>query len=159
MIIFRVYFTDAGIPTTGLSPTIRVRKVSDASLAVADDPMFEIGDGWYKYDFTQYTGSVGYAVRADGGPALTSYERYATLGNENFVTDRFAADLFALNVSGSMNNAMQLIRNTENGGWKILNNQLIIFREDNLAEVARFNLFDASGSPTSKTNPSERTRV
>jgi hypothetical protein len=50
------------------------------------------------------------------------------------------------------------LKNIEGGRWRILNNQMIFYKEDNLTEIARFNLFDSSGSPT-ETNVYERQRV
>ena len=34
------------------------------------------------------------------------------------------------------------------GRWYINNNQMIFYKEDNVTEVARFNLFDDNGNPT-----------
>jgi hypothetical protein len=34
------------------------------------------------------------------------------------------------------------------GRWKIYDNQMIFYAEDNITEVARFNLFDENGVPT-----------
>ena len=36
----------------------------------------------------------------------------------------------------------------EGGRWRIIGNQMIFYRSDNSTEIARFNLFDASGTPT-----------
>lgn len=40
------------------------------------------------------------------------------------------------------------IADVEGGRWKIVNNQMIFYKDDNITEVARFDLFDAAGSPT-----------
>jgi hypothetical protein len=50
------------------------------------------------------------------------------------------------------------LKDIEGGRWRILNNQMIFYKEDNNTEIARFNLFDSSGSPT-ETNVYERQRV
>ena len=42
------YFTDGGTPATGLTPTIRIRDLSDNSLVITDASMTEVGDGHYK---------------------------------------------------------------------------------------------------------------
>lgn len=52
----------------------------------------------------------------------------------------------------------QLLYDMEGGRWKLTNNQMIFYEEDNLTEVARFNLYDASGTPTTD-NVYERRRV
>ena len=84
------FFTDNGIPKTGLSPTIRVRDASDGSLVVTDAAMTEIGDGFYKYDFTTYDSSKDYTFRADGGAGLNATDRYVFSTNE---TDSVNEDL------------------------------------------------------------------
>lgn len=70
------YFTEAGTPKTGLTPTIRIRDVSDNSLKVTDASMTEIGDGWYKYTFTSFVIGTEYVIRCDGGATLTDPDRY-----------------------------------------------------------------------------------
>jgi len=46
----------------------------------------------------------------------------------------------------------------EGGRWEIISNQMIFYKEDNITEVARFNLLDKDGLPAEK-NVMERTRV
>jgi hypothetical protein len=40
------------------------------------------------------------------------------------------------------------IKDIQYGRWKIENNQMIFYKEDNITEVARFDLYDSSGVPT-----------
>jgi hypothetical protein len=49
--------------------------------------MSEVGDGFYKYDFTSYSGTVNYAIRCDGGPTISGSERYTYSTNDNFIED------------------------------------------------------------------------
>lgn len=44
------------------------------------------------------------------------------------------------------------------GRWKIINNQMIFYKADNITEVMRFNLFDVDGNPAEE-NVMERQRV
>ena len=44
------------------------------------------------------------------------------------------------------------------GKWEIVGNQMIFYKEDNITEVMRFNLFDASGNPA-MTDVLKRERV
>lgn len=81
------FFTHNGIPKTGLVPTVRIRDVSNDILVVTDSTSSEIGDGWYKYDFTDYDRSKEYAIRFDGGPTLTNQERYTYGTNDSFMDD------------------------------------------------------------------------
>lgn len=50
---------------------------------------------------------------------------------------------------------VDLLELVNNGRWRILNNQFIVFAADNTTPILRFNLLDASGNPT-ETNPFER---
>jgi hypothetical protein len=43
---------------------------------------------------------------------------------------------------------IQLIRDVTAGRWKIINNQMIFYGEDNATEVLRFDLLDESGNPS-----------
>jgi hypothetical protein len=81
------FFTEKGIPKTGLIPTVRIRDLSDYSLVVTDSTSEEVGDGWYVYFFAGYDSNKEYAVRFDGGPSLPDSERYTFGTNDSFVDD------------------------------------------------------------------------
>ena len=81
------FFTNVGVPSTGLNPTIRIRRISDGTLLVTDAVMTEVGDGWYRYWFAAYDEDVNYAIRCDGGATLPAMERYTYGGNENYIDD------------------------------------------------------------------------
>jgi len=81
------FFTNSGVPTTGLSPTIRILDVDDSTAVVTNAPMVEVGDGFYKYDFTAYDGKKDYAVRCDGGATLSPSDRYSYGNNDSFSED------------------------------------------------------------------------
>jgi hypothetical protein len=53
---------------------------------------------------------------------------------------------------------IETILQMETGKWKILNNVMIFYEDDNTTEICRFNLFDVDGNPTS-TAATERRRV
>lgn len=53
---------------------------------------------------------------------------------------------------------IEFIKNIEGGRWSMVNDQMIFYAEDNVTEVARFNLFDSTGTP-SLTNVFQRQRV
>ena len=76
------FFTEDGIPKTGLVPTIRIRNVSTGALVITDESMNEIGDGFYKYNFQTYESGVDYAIRSDSGSILTGNDRYVFAGND-----------------------------------------------------------------------------
>lgn len=43
---------------------------------------------------------------------------------------------------------IEIVKEIETGRWKILNNQLILYKADNVTEVVRFNLYDKLGALT-----------
>jgi len=53
---------------------------------------------------------------------------------------------------------LDFVHKMEGGKWTIVNDQMIFFESDNLTEIARFNLFDSSGNPTT-INAFSRVRV
>jgi hypothetical protein len=85
--LITAFFTENGVPKTGLSPTIRIRTLSDNVLVITDALMAEVGDGFYKYDFTTYNGTLKYSVRCDGGATLSGSERYTFGTNDSFAED------------------------------------------------------------------------
>ena len=81
------FFTDDGSPKTGLAPTIKIRDVSDGSLLVNGFSMPEVGDGFYRYDYSSYDSEKDYAIVCDGGISLSDADRYVYAGNESYVDD------------------------------------------------------------------------
>ena len=78
--IVTTYVTTAGAPATGLSVTVRIWRVRAATqtLVVTDAAMTEVGDGFYKYEFTTWDPLENYVFRSDSGVAQADSERYAT---------------------------------------------------------------------------------
>jgi PKD repeat protein len=77
--IISSFFTSNGLPTTGLTPTIKVWKLDVASntLIVNNDSVEEVGDGFYKYNFTAYDDTKNYTAIVDAGIGMTSWGRYS----------------------------------------------------------------------------------
>jgi hypothetical protein len=82
-----------------------------------------------------------------GGSPTYASEQY------NYEENNPKVDLLT-QISGSID----FIQKIEGGKWKIINNQMIFYATDNSTEVARFNLFDSTGNPTTSA-PFERRRV
>lgn len=94
--IINSFFTDIGVPRTGLSPTVRIWEVdvSAHSLVVTDAAMTEVGGGFYKYDFTTYDTTKNYVIRSDGGAILADSERYEVAATEELkVEDAVITDI------------------------------------------------------------------
>lgn len=60
--------------------------------------------------------------------------------------------------AGTFGEGVNFIKDIEGGKWRIVSNQMIFFKADNVTEVARFNLFDVAQSASS-TDVFERRRV
>ena len=121
------FFTDKGVPKTGLSPTIDVYE-DDGTQVVTAQAMTEIAGGFYKFDFTDNDDSKTYVIVADGT---------ATLGN----LDRFMA---SSNIHGDLRQSLKVTKNR----LKIAGNQMKIFDDDETTVIFTFDLKDASGDPT-----------
>jgi hypothetical protein len=48
----------------------------------------------------------------------------------------------------SMTGTLNSIYDIQFGRWRIVNNQMIFYKDDNTTEVVRFDLFDDAGNPT-----------
>lgn len=133
-------FTESAVPKIGLFPTINIYRLdsSTSTLVVDADDMTEVGNGQYLYDFTNYSISHDYSIICDS-VSLTGSERYSYTSISDQIDITF-------------------IKNIEAGRWKLVNNQMIFYGEDNVTELMRFNLFDSQGGVTT-TNVFERIRV
>jgi len=101
--LISAFFTQTGVPTEGLSPTIRIRDLTTGSALITDAAMTEKGDGWYAYAYGAYSVNTEYGIRCDAGSELNGYDRYAFAGNEDFDVPSAVAGLN--NVSGADVNA------------------------------------------------------
>lgn len=87
--IISVFFTNNGVPATGLSPTIDIWDLDQANplvntLVINDGSLTEIGGGFYRYDFASYDPSKNYSFVVDGGLGLPTVERYHVGANESY---------------------------------------------------------------------------
>jgi hypothetical protein len=70
------FVTDSGVPATGLSPTIKIREVATDVLVVDSENMTEVGEGFYKFNFSTYDQAKDYTIFVDAGDTLSSSDRY-----------------------------------------------------------------------------------
>ena len=70
------YFSNSGVSTTGLSPTITIYKLSDSSKVIDTASMTEIADGFYKYNFSDRDLAEAYSYICDSVD-LSGTEQYA----------------------------------------------------------------------------------
>ena len=86
------YFSSAGTPKTGLSPTVTIRDLENNTVVVSSGAMTEVGGGFYKYNFTLYNSSKDYVCMCDGSSTLSAPERYslAMAGSGDLVRDYYS---------------------------------------------------------------------
>ena len=123
------FFTELGVPKTGLSPTVDVWTIPGSQVVIAQ-AMTEIAGGFYTYDFTTYDEDEDYVIRADGTATLTGAERY----------------VYSTNETAGVSKILQI----EKGKWEIKGNQMIFYDSDGATPIYTFNLQTKSGSPTEK---------
>jgi len=129
------------VPTTGLIPTVYIYDLSDNSVVVSGSTMSEIALGGYKYTFALFDRIKNYFIVCDGGVTMAGYGRYS-YGSSNSQGD------------------IDFIKNMKGGRLKIDTSvtQMIYYEDDNITEIARFDLLNSSGV-SSFTNVYERVRV
>jgi len=87
--IITAFFTNDGVPQPGLTPTITIYQLNTNSNdpIVVDAPVAEIGNGWYRYNFSTYNPLTSYVFTFDGGVTLDENDRYKYGGNDSYVED------------------------------------------------------------------------
>lgn len=105
--------------------------------------MTELGSGHYRAEFDVDKVGIWYLIVYHA-----TYFPWGKAGN----VQCFAHDFDSLGIM------VEFIRDIEGGRWKIDGNQMIFYKEDNVTEIARFNLYDTQGQPT-ETDVFERERV
>lgn len=157
--------TNGGVPAAGLSPSIKIIELTTST--VFDGAMTEIGFGWYKFDFQNYDLTKQYVITIDAGSSVSAGERYQFAGNESWASEVWEqpAQSAQADTMGELMHAMhesiETVRDFQEGRWRINGSQMVFYKEDNVTEIARFNLFDGNGTPFT-TDPraiSERRRA
>ncbi len=157
-------FTSGGTPALGLFPTIRIREVDSGgdSLVVTDAAMTEVGDGFYKYDFTIYDPTKEYLFRTNGGVTLPASERYQKASNRHGGQEMWSVNTAGNNLSGSFGEAvndininaatavtvLDILLKYESNRTKVdpIAKTLTIYDDDGTSILQVFNLFDDDGS-------------
>lgn len=146
--IVSAFFTENGLPKTGLSATLRIRDLSDDSLVVTDAAMSEVGDGFYKYDFSSYDSSKEYAIRCDGSATLADHERYTYGGNDTQTSlpssdiSSIASSVWAATDAGSVSyeDAMLIMRRMIENKVLKSGDIITIYEEDESTPWRQYNL-------------------
>jgi len=126
---------DADAPIPGIDTGEFTHKLYTPAGAESVLPVtyLELGSGSYRLSFTPDTAGVWYLIVYHG-----TYFPRGKIGT----VEVYDSDFDTLGVD------VTFIKDIEGGRWRIVGNQMIFFKEDGITEVARFNLFDESGTPT-----------
>jgi hypothetical protein len=175
--LITAFLTNKGNPATGLTPTIKIYSITDTTntVVVNNAPMLEVGDGIYKYVFTNYDSKLNYVFIVDGGPTLSKGERYQVAVNDSFIEDVSVSVWDELETdhvnTGTFGEAINIIRSTtqtiavdvltmksiietllkyESNRTKVdkVNNTLTIYDDDGVTPLKVFDLKDSTGNPS-----------
>ena len=122
--IYVVFFSNAGAPATGLTPTIGVyKKVSDGTDVTPAPTVSEIGGGFYKFTATPAEALV---VRMNGGGSLSDADKYKVMQITPHDADLDAqvsepgeqADLTAIKAKTDNLPAAPAVRATSRAMWR-----------------------------------------
>ena len=107
------FFTKGGVPAVGLNATIQIREVATGIVVVNWAPMTEIGDGWYRHDFS-YMYTKEYVATIDGSAVLSNNERFMFSAKDNTMLD-IEKIVWDANVSQHQNGSSfgQLVKATD----------------------------------------------
>lgn len=171
------FFTNNGVPATGLTPIIDIWEITDSSQTkiVANDSMIEVEEGWYKYNFSTYDTETDYIIKVDGGNSLPPQDRFQAFGNETFKdditdavweeakTDHLQAGTFGealatvdADIEGlrldvnSMLTLVDILVKHESNRTKIdkTAKTLTVFDDDGTTPLQVFDLLDSNGQPS-----------
>lgn len=139
-----VFYTDAGAPATGLSPTVNVWDKTLGTQVVTGGAATELGGGGYYYDYTTVTGSElnEFFCQFDAGVVAGVSSRYA---------DAWTPAAYDTDVQALLTLA-QLLVDLDSGTWELTDpNNLTFYKADGSgAVVARYLCYDIDGNPTTE---------
>ena len=137
------FFSEDGAPATGLSPVVRIRDAATGSVAVNNAAMTEVGDGFYKYNFSSFDTSKDYTIICDS-VTLTGYERYtyATSEDRGLVSD-IDTTLDAVGVTTTLIKKVQINRLELVDGST---NNWVLYDDDDSTPLLVFDVTDRDGN-------------
>ena len=144
----------SGQPAIGKNVYFDIRYTDDTVLSPPNNGVMvesTVASGIYKQDISINTaGSYICYITCTG--FLTDTKDIIV--NQETVAEAVWSDTLAT----ALIDNVEFIKDVEGGRWKILNNQLIFYKEDNVTEIAKFNLFDKLTAPTD-VDVYERVRI
>lgn len=144
IVIFFLFDEATGVPLTGATPTFDTYK-DDAGVDVSQPTITEIGGGAYKFT-PVFPTDKGLAFLVNGGVGSAPRRQSGFLRPEDYNLD-ILTDL----------------GDEAFGKWEIKTtgpdaNRLVLYRQDGVTILKKFDLFNSVGSPTYQ-NPFKRTPV
>lgn len=128
--MYIVFLSDNGVALTGVSPSwASFQKAIDGS-AVASPSITEIGNGFYKFEYTSTCTVVGLL---DGTNVLMDMDRYLPI------------------VLTPHDEGLQFITDATAGAWRRVGTTLTLYKADNTTVIATFNLLDRYGMAADET--------
>lgn len=158
-VVYSLFIDDNGIARTGLTPSIvNFIDVNTGTDAVSSAPeIFELSGGFYKftYDWTGASSNSAYVLLIDAGSDIVNAsQRYIRMRIEQLDNVYNAATRIE-NATSSLENSIDELRpsiqrllDIEQGTWKIINDQLVVYSPDG-EELLVHDLEDQNGLPTS----------
>ena len=147
-----------GYPDSIKDETANIKTQTDKMNFTGDDIKATLDGEEVTTDTASRTASkaTGFATENPPSQVLNDYKAtgFSTHTPENVRTE---IDNNSTMLS-AMNDDIELIKKVENGRWKILNNQMVFYDDDNITPLLIFDLKDANGDPT-ESSPTERTPV
>ena len=129
---------NTGNPVTGENVLYDIRKTDDTALSPPNNGSLlesTVSSGVYKQNLVIDTaGTYICYVTCSGYPTQTRN----IIVNQETVADSVWSATVALQLA----NDIEFIKDVEGGRWKIINNQLLLYKEDNTTQIATFNLYN-----------------
>lgn len=117
--------------------------------------VYQVAPGIYSANVEYPDGFVG-QILWDAPETVDRPVTYAIEDQNHLANNPKVEEIYSqlLLLSGSID----FIRQIESGRWRIIDNQMIFYRDDNATPLATFNLYDQYGTPT-ENEVVERVRV
>lgn len=137
------FFTQDGIPTTGLNPLVKVLDVETGYSVVDNELMLETGDGFYRYEFNAYEPSRDYAIICDS-VTLSGSDRYtyASSGEYHTVLDSIESTVGMVDIRTTLLRKIQTNRlelaDGDTDNWTL-------YDDDTSTPLLTFSVKDKSG--------------
>lgn len=154
-----MHFSHDGVPATALSPIVKIYDINTSVPLVDWELASELGDGFYKYDFDEYTENGDYAILCDS-VTLSGSERYvyASSGEYGESLSLINAAVNEIDVRTALIKKIHVNRLVLQDGST---NNWILYNDDNVTPLLVFSIVDKDGGaitqPTSA--PSRRSKA